>query len=1018
MMTTGLLVALALAGRAEQDQKPIPAFPARAEAVTVDVVVVDKQGRPVRGLTAADFTVQEDGRPQAIVGFEALEPSPIPAEPAEARKGPVASNEGAAGVRSARTIVFVVDDLGLSPVSGAAAVKKALARWLTDKASPADDVTLVNTRGDAYWSDRVGSGRADLLAVLGNIQGRKPTERLEMTEDEAHQIVEGSLGELVTVPRLVERMLRQGACSSGRECEALVRARAAEIHEDSTRRARAVFGTVERLSTGLASGHGRKSIVVFSEGFPRDTSVGGAEGAIRASQRANTAVYFVDVRGLVAAPGYGAEDDATEGPHLVGPLSLEGGIVPAAAGGEYLAEATGGATVTNTNDLVAGLEKVAGESSAYYLLGYQTEKAPDGRWRKLKVKVGRRGLTVRARAGYYAAPTVAVTAAKAPAPEPPSKMGLASSFAGGGDRDEIPLRLAAQPMGQGGGERVRVLVGSEIDRGSLAFTTTGASSTATVELTLAAVSRDRPGIVVLEDRALIAAAPEGQAAPWPYTREVSVPPGVTQLRLQVKDVGSGRVGTVRLRVDLQPGQTGALGREGGAEAQADDADRTGFLTRDLPLLAALESGSVQSAFAHRADLVPIDRTSDGGGASLVVFVPAGAIDLQPDEGGSVGRGLLEMVAFVTDDQGRLLARVRRNWPVESLAVDGHVLPGDDWTLRQTLRIDPGHWTLTTAVRDPRTRRMSASRRQVEVASAPGPMLSKLGPPSSITPEGKTPSLPEPSASALPPVDQALAAVLEKAAAYVVGYGQAFRDVVAEESYTQWLGGNRRQSRSDLIFVSMPGAIAWTCFRDVFEVNGLRVRDRESRLEKLFLTGSRASAVQQASAIVTESARYNLGWHRTINVPTLPLLFLHPANQQRFRFARKGRRRVGGNETVEIDLAEIARPTLVNDGEGGDVPASGRIFVDPASGAILRTDITFRLLRRPGQARLVAAYRFDPGLGILLPEEMTESYHHLPGNFVPEMEMGVFYGDTETTARYAKYRRFKVTTEERVANPPN
>ena len=63
-------------------------------------------------------------------------------------------------------------------------------------------------------------------------------------------------------------------------------------------------------------------------------------------------------------------------------------------------------------------------------------------------------------------------------------------------------------------------------RRGLTFTTTGASSAATVELTLAAVCRDRPGIVVLEDRAQVPAVLEGDV-PWPYTREVSLPPGIT-----------------------------------------------------------------------------------------------------------------------------------------------------------------------------------------------------------------------------------------------------------------------------------------------------------------------------------------------------------------------------------------------------------------------------------------------------------------------------------------------------------
>ena len=879
------------------------------------------------------------------------------------------------------------------------AAKKTIARWLNEKALPADEVTLVNTSGDVYWSDRVASGRADLLAALGSIEGRKPRRSRDMTEEEADRIAEGGLGATMTEARIVERALREGACVSSRECLALVHARAAELHERSAVGARAVFRTVEQLSAGLASRRGRKSIVVFSEGLPRDTSVGGAESAIRASQRGNTAVYLVDARGIVSASLYDAEDDTTPGPHYVGPLALDEGLVPGAMGGERLAEATGGSTVRNTNDLAAGLEKVMAESSAYYLLGYQPERAPDGSWRKLKVKVRGRGLKVRARVGYYAAPTVA----KAPTEEPPSKKGfLSASFAAGGDRNQISVRLAAQPMGRGDGDRVRVLVGSEIDRGNLTFTTTGTSSAATVELTLAAVCRDRPGIVVLEDRAQVPAVPEGEV-PWPYTREVSLPPGVSQLRLQVKDVASGRVGTVRARVEVRPGQTASLGADGEGEATPDAADRTGFLTRDLPLLAALEAGMVKSAFEHRAALVPLEPTSGERGARLVVDVPREAIDLQPDAKGSVYRGLLEVAAFVTDEEGRLLARVRRNWPLEAPAENGLLMPGGDWSFEQVLGVAPGHLTLTSAVRDPGAGRTSVSRRMVELAAPSlGPALASLGSPAPNAPGLAIPALPQPS-HALPPVDPSLAALLEKAAAYVVGYDQAFRDVVAEETYTQWTGSTRQLSRSDLVYVSIPGPIAWTCFRDVFEVDGLPVRDRQSRVEKLFLSGSRTSALQKANAIIKESARYNLGQGRTINVPTLPLLFLHPYNQKRFRFERKGRRRFGDRESVEVAFREIARPSLVNNGAGVGVPASGRIFIDAKDGTVLRTEVTFR--PGNGAAHLAADYQFDKGLGLWLPAAMKEDYDPVTVGF-----------GTEGTARYAKYRRFNVTTEETVANP--
>ena len=128
-VTSGLAVVWSLAWTGSaQEQNALPAFPSRVEVVTVDVVVVDKQGRAVRGLAAADFTVFEDGRP------------------------------------SERAFVFLVDDLGLDfgPVSGA---KKAIAQWLNTKAVPADDVTILTTSGDLSWNDRVATGREDPLGI-------------------------------------------------------------------------------------------------------------------------------------------------------------------------------------------------------------------------------------------------------------------------------------------------------------------------------------------------------------------------------------------------------------------------------------------------------------------------------------------------------------------------------------------------------------------------------------------------------------------------------------------------------------------------------------------------------------------------------------------------------------------------------------------------------------------------------------------------------------------------------------
>ena len=74
------------------------------------------------------------------------------------------------------------------------------------------------------------------------------------------------------------------------------------------------------------------------------------------------------------------------------------------AGAEVVASDSGGFTVRNTNDLNGGIQRIAGETQAYYLLGYMpSNTARDGKFRKIQVKLANgRGLQVRARKGYYA----------------------------------------------------------------------------------------------------------------------------------------------------------------------------------------------------------------------------------------------------------------------------------------------------------------------------------------------------------------------------------------------------------------------------------------------------------------------------------------------------------------------------------------------------------------------------------------------------------------------------------------
>ena len=79
-------------------------------------------------------------------------------------------------------------------------------------------------------------------------------------------------------------------------------------------------------------------------------------------------------------------------------------------------------------------------------------------------------------------------------------------------------------------------------------------------------------------------------------------------------------------------------------------------------------------------------------------------------------------------------------------------------------------------------------------------------------------------------------------------------------------------KSDFLLVRPPGAERFVEFRDVFEVDGRPVRDRQDRLTRLFLDTS--ANTDRIRAIIEDSARYNIGnIPRNVNTPMLPLVFL-------------------------------------------------------------------------------------------------------------------------------------------------
>jgi hypothetical protein len=113
-----LLVAAGLAAGQQPFSSSPPVFPSGVEQVVVDVVVLDDRGAAVTGLSRDDLLLTEDGAPQQIASFEAIETQPSAAAPAQSTGSPVGAAAGASGPAPRRTLAIVFDDLALGPVEG------------------------------------------------------------------------------------------------------------------------------------------------------------------------------------------------------------------------------------------------------------------------------------------------------------------------------------------------------------------------------------------------------------------------------------------------------------------------------------------------------------------------------------------------------------------------------------------------------------------------------------------------------------------------------------------------------------------------------------------------------------------------------------------------------------------------------------------------------------------------------------------------------------------------------------
>jgi hypothetical protein len=276
-------------------------------------------------------------------------------------------------------------------------------------------------------------------------------------------------------------------------------------------------------------------------------------------------------------------------------------------------------------------------------------------------------------------------------------------------------------------------------------------------------------------------------------------------------------------------------------------------------------------------------------------------------------------------------------------------------------------------------------------------------------------------------------LLARAGDYARRYEQAMATVVLEERYIQlikvwgeppdtpdnarlvWFDDlskvrpdvivkQRRQTRSDILLVQLPDR-TWTAFRDTFEVNGGKRRERDDRLRDLFLQQTENSD-RQLRRINRASADWNLGgFYREINLPTTGLLFVHPRHQKNVTYRAGGIRDVGGARCRMLAFEERSQTTIVRSVRGYNVPLKGHVCVDTA-GVILSTrlDLPERYTFR---GAMETTYTRHERANVLVPDRMWEWY------LLPQPMSDGTPVYIETLATYSNLRVFSVTTSEAV-----
>jgi len=384
--------------------------------VQVNVIVNDKHGLPITGLTKDDFILLDNNHPQEVRLFSA-ETNSVSNQPPSPLPHDTFTNllSERATVPSSVTVILL-DGLNTEFADQALSRKQVL-RFL-QQLRPQDRVALYWLGNNLYTLQDFTTDVANLREALAH---SAPKSSRELSESDVDYLSpnnpNSSIPSGVPAPQAPNR-------------EALRSAFDQRVANESAKyRVRLTVAALIAIAHHVGGLKGRKNLVWVSGSFPfdlgnekfdlnwaNDTGVSFSAQVERAAQAltdAGVAVYPVDARGLMGN-GVTAAGDYSEASHpefADGDEHLPTHVTPGNLETmKVLAERTGGKAFYGSNDLSEAIRRAIDDSRVTYTLGfYPAAEKWDGSFHNIKVRVKAPGAEVRARTGYFALPDSART---------------------------------------------------------------------------------------------------------------------------------------------------------------------------------------------------------------------------------------------------------------------------------------------------------------------------------------------------------------------------------------------------------------------------------------------------------------------------------------------------------------------------------------------------------------------------------------------------------------------------------